>query len=479
MDVRSKLPATLPERKESASSSQFDEFINAVRLGKLEDVRRVLGSKDKKFDIDQIDKYGMTALMTAAVLEHEKIVSLLLVNGAKIYAKTEEGMPVSRFFPRKQIAAVPTSASPQTKMLMQFLFGETIPFSKDFLAKLVLDADAEMIFHYALQLEYIKFIGFNVHHFVSLLFNFNKQDDAIKFRLKDGKTLFMAAQQHKNSSYMSYFSSYTDFTAKDRFGKTALMYDAENGFNYAYFILKSGTVNVNDTCNMGMSALMYAAIHASQQSKVDVGLFNDAFNKCRQLIDKGANIKQTDSNGKNALMHALEAGLTNKHFIYPTFCTPSETLYATTNQGKTILILAAQFCNSDIVEEIIKRAKGLLDQADRDGKTPLMYAAERGVKSIIEVLIKNNANTKAVDKKFQTARDYLNKESPMYDVLLSLFPQTSLSSAHFVSAAHEQKGVPAPKTKPGVRLFDKSTTEEYDEFEAAFAKLAWARGLRG
>ncbi|HBF35889.1 MAG TPA: hypothetical protein DDW50_01035 [Firmicutes bacterium] len=73
-----------------------------------------------------------------------------------------------------------------------------------------------------------------------------------------------------------------------------------------------------------------------------------------------------------------------------------------TDDGKTILMLAAYLGHTDVANALI--AKGAdVNGKDQDGKTALMYAAEKGNIDIAKLLLEKGADLNAVDNKGETA----------------------------------------------------------------------------
>ncbi len=73
-----------------------------------------------------------------------------------------------------------------------------------------------------------------------------------------------------------------------------------------------------------------------------------------------------------------------------------------TDDGKTILMLAAYLGHSDVAESLIKKGADV-NAKDKDGKTPLMYAAEKGNIEMAKLLLEKGADINAVDNSGKTA----------------------------------------------------------------------------
>ena len=93
-------------------------------------------------------------------------------------------------------------------------------------------------------------------------------------------------------------------TAIDVYGHTAMMISAYNGHHKCLESLIRAGADVNVTGNLGETALMVAARYGSSTELV------------RMLLEAGARVNQTDTNGRNALTtHAVESEKLNKTLL--------------------------------------------------------------------------------------------------------------------------------------------------------------------
>lgn len=76
-----------------------------------------------------------------------------------------------------------------------------------------------------------------------------------------------------------------------------------------------------------------------------------------------------------------------------------------TDDGKTLLMLAAYLGHTDIVKLLIDNGADV-NAKDQDGKTALMYAAEKNNVEIGKLLLENGANPNAADNNGRTALMY-------------------------------------------------------------------------
>ena len=129
------------------------------------------------------------------------------------------------------------------------------------------------------------------------------------------------------------------------------------------------------------------------------------------LADAGADINYPDSskNNETILMSALKFEDQNPDFIKALANYPGAETYISDKDGKNTLMYAAQYCkNKNVMKNLLdatKQEKFIINYADNNGTTALMYAAAYNTAEIVEELlnagadidIKDNSGNKAVD----------------------------------------------------------------------------------
>lgn len=109
------------------------------------------------------------------------------------------------------------------------------------------------------------------------------------------------------------------------------------------------------------------------------------------LLKNGADAKATDSTGSNALMNALS----NADVATAKILWSDAAAKAQNNDGKTVLILAAEANNKDVIEYVLPKTKALLETKDKSGNTPLLAAVQSANPDAARSLVKAGANVNA------------------------------------------------------------------------------------
>lgn len=125
--------------------------------------------------------------------------------------------------------------------------------------------------------------------------------------------------------------------------------------------------------------------------------------KVHDLIISGTSPNLTDVSGRPAICWAALEGHTD--VVAELIKAPRIVVNATDKDGNTALILAAQRGHADTVETLIE-AKVKLNVDNKDGMTALMLAAQSGYLRCVQLLVKGGADTTIQDRTGRTALDW-------------------------------------------------------------------------
>jgi len=209
----------------------------------------------------------------------------------------------------------------------------------------------------------------NVVIFLLGINNENVLDLVIEWKKKDHDLNNEYIKQWKNNWIT------TDINAKDKTGKTALLYAVKEGHYKTVKLLIDNGADVNASDNDENTPLIFA---------VD-GRHTDIV---KWLIDAGADV------------NAISRIKYSSHYDRGTY------QYSYFNSGgNSALISAVEIGSINITRWLIK-AGADVDVRNSRGKTPLIIASENGFTTIAELLIKVDANVCGRDRSGKTALDH-------------------------------------------------------------------------
>jgi len=238
-------------------------------------------------------------------------------------------------------------------------------------------------------------------------------------RDKHGKTALMWAAEKGHSEIVRMLAAGAgaNVDAQDKNGWTALMWAAKNGDPDTIQNLVNAGANMNLHNKHGETALMWVvglnnpkAVGSLMDAGVDVGkalivaVRHDRTDMIRVLTDKNSNVNvnaQEFYGGKTALMFAVDGGQL-KH-VEILIAAGANVNLSTPENGQTALIAAAFTGRTDILRALLTAETVNVDRRDKKEVTALMWAAHEGHIEAVEILKEAGANVDAQDKDDMTA----------------------------------------------------------------------------
>jgi len=364
---------SIPLKDREGEAYATSPLVLAIEKGNVEIVREMAKAKaDVNFKYDM----GITALMVASASGNTKMVDELLRAGASLNATDENG----------------------TNSLMWAAFKNQRDTSKQLIEKGISVYSTD---NYGMTPLAMASSGGNLEACMVLL----------SYTAPKGEKI-------EGESLIAIQKSYIDMA--DSYGRTALIYAAENGqITLVRYLLKKGAdPNIKDS--YGETALMDAAYNGNKEV-------------CKLLIKNGADVKATDSAGNDALAFSmakpgnestvnliidsikpeiskypkqkknallLESAAYGKNLDFVKFLMENGADADYADNGISALGCAVSNGSAEMAELILKNSKDrqtLVNSKDSNGLTPLMYASAKGNKEMVSLLIQNGADIYAKD----------------------------------------------------------------------------------
>ena len=188
-----------------------------------------------------------------------------------------------------------------------------------------------------------------------------------------------------------------DVNAADIHDKTPLMYAASNGMVEVMKALVAKDADMEGKDNgLGQRAL-HMAVNWKQEA---AALF---------LIRRNppCEVDAPDTNGKTPFMYAASGGVVG---VMEALVAKKVDIEVADNHGKQALHHALGLKKEAAALFLIRRDPPCnVNAPDEDGKTPLMYAAERGMLVVLKALVAKDVDTEVADKRGKRALDHASE----------------------------------------------------------------------
>ncbi|GAM40220.1 Pfs, NACHT and Ankyrin domain protein [Talaromyces pinophilus] len=164
-------------------------------------------------------------------------------------------------------------------------------------------------------------------------------------------------------------------------GETLLSRAAGSGNENVVKLLMKMGADLEETDSNGRAALSYAAR-------------NGRLLAARLILENGAQLQAKDVNGRTALLWAAEYG---HETVVELLLEKDANIHDKDEYGYTAVILAAGNGHGAAVKILLEKGAKAMDM-DESGRTALSYAAEGGYQDVIDLLLGNGAKAQGTDR---------------------------------------------------------------------------------
>jgi outer membrane protein OmpA-like peptidoglycan-associated protein len=166
---------------------------------------------------------------------------------------------------------------------------------------------------------------------------------------------------------------------------------------------------------LAIIGMIFLAGCSDKEKAIGTAVANGDTAEVERLLDQGVNPDSKTDDGKTLLMLAAYLGHTD---IAKLLIDKGADVNAEDQNGKTALMYAVEKNNVEVAKILLQNGADP-NSADNNGKTALMYAAEKGYVDFAKLLLENGAALNATAKNgktaLQIARD--NNQTAMVDLL--------------------------------------------------------------
>lgn len=412
---------------------------------------------NKGADINVKDSNGQTALMLASLKGHKEIVNRLLSQGAEVEAKDDKGKTALMYAANPEIVSLLTTkgakinvTDKQGKNALLYSIENRLPAVALQLIELDLGTTSNNKSETALILAAKYGYKEVVDALITKKTNVNAKDNKNKTALmhaakkgfkeitfelmaknieingtdSQGKTLLMYAAQGGDIEIVNEIANKgADIHIKDKNGRSALMW--ANNEDVIQELIKRGAT-INDSDNDGFTPLILAienernsaalqlikqgaqVNHTTKSGLTPLMIAAKEFN-CEMvaaLMENGADINAKNDDEKTALMLTKDKKSDKEGFEEMALLLIENgadfSSVADDEDFEELLIFAIKNQNPLIALKLIDSGANL-NITDREGKTALMWAAEKGYQELVQALVSHGIDVNAVDDEGKTA----------------------------------------------------------------------------
>ncbi|XP_071111901.1 serine/threonine-protein phosphatase 6 regulatory ankyrin repeat subunit B-like [Haliotis cracherodii] len=173
-----------------------------------------------------------------------------------------------------------------------------------------------------------------------------------------------------------------DINIRGRYGKTPLMVAAQKGHRQVFDLLVTQGADVSLVDDDGNNVLHVACL----EGHVDIVKY--------VLSQKVADINSRGQYGSTPLMMAAEKGLRQ---VFDLLVTQGADVSLVDDDGNNVLHVACLEGHVDIVKYVLSQKVADINSRGQYGSTPLMMAAEKGLRQVFDLLVGEEADVSLVD----------------------------------------------------------------------------------
>ncbi|KAL7802862.1 ankyrin repeat-containing domain protein [Trichoderma afarasin] len=408
----------------------------AAQNGRIGVVARLLATR--QVDADSKDKWRQTPLFYASANKHEDVVKLLLEGGANINSKSFGSYtgqtPLLHAAVNGNVAIAKLLLENGAMVDLRDRGGMTpLAFAAESghegVAQLLLDNDADLEGEDDSGQAPLAFAAESGHKALAQLL----LDNGARIEAQDkfGQTpLSKAAEAGQEATILLLLDRRADLNSRDKVGQTPLSWAARNENETVVRLLlhKGANINLKDVymrtplfraAEKGREAMVQLLLDSgagvdleNQDSRTPLSMAAESGHTTivQLLLDKGADFELHDICGRTPLSYAAENGYTTIVQLLLDKGADFKLMDEELKPTRLLLATPAAKVDMPIVQRLLDSLKGLdLGKELKDsrrGRTPLLWAAMRGHKAIVQLLVDKGVDINVKDRDERTPLSY-------------------------------------------------------------------------